>query len=113
MIIKQEKINVQGIKFIATGKEKEIGRAYLYILNNDLHDVPFGFIEDVNVQEKYRGQGVGTELVKKIIIEAKKQKCYKIIMTSRYSRDKVHKLYKKLGFDDWGKEFKMVLRSYN
>lgn len=94
---------------MALDGKKEIGRAYLYVLNNSLRDVPFGFIEDVFVSEDYRGQGIGTKLVNEAIKEAKEQKCYKIIMTSRYSRKNVHKLYKKIGFSDWGKEFKMEL----
>jgi len=110
MKITQEKINSTGIKFIATDGEKVIGRAYLYLLNNDLHDVPFGYIEDVFVEEAYRGQGIGTSLVKAAIEEARAEHCHKIIMTSRYGKDAVHALYQKLGFQDWGKEFRMNLQ---
>jgi GNAT superfamily N-acetyltransferase len=109
MKIKQQEINARGIKFIASDNDKEIGRAYLYLLTNDLHDVPFGFIEDVFVSEEYRGQGIGTKLVEEMIKRAKEEKCHKLIMTSRYGKDKVHSLYTKIGFADWGKEFRMNL----
>ena len=45
----------------------------------------------------------------KIIAEAKKLNCYKIVATSRYERTGVHKLYEKLGFENFGIEFKMYL----
>jgi GNAT superfamily N-acetyltransferase len=54
-----------------------------------------------------RGQGIGTELLNQVIQEAKKQGCYKLIATSRYGRDQVHKMYEKIGFQNFGVEFKM------
>ena len=109
MEIKTQKLNTTGIKMIASDGEKIIGRAYLYLLNNDLHDVPFGFIEDVFVEEAYRGQGIGTSLINEAIKQAKENKCHKVIMTSRYDKDSVHNLYQKIGFQDWGKEFRLNL----
>lgn len=64
-------------------------------------------LEDVFFKKELRGQGWGTFLVKKVIEEAKRQKCYKLIATSRYSRPQVHQWYKKLGFKDYGKEFRI------
>ena len=86
-----------------------LGSAYLYIMFNDLHKEPFGFLENVFVEEEHRGKGIGSELVNTAISEAKKQNCYKIICTSRYESSKVHSLYEKLGFKDYGKEFRMNL----
>lgn len=97
----------KGIKFSLDRDGKEIARGTLFVLNNDLHQEPFGFLEDVMVDEELRGQGIGTELVKKIIEEAKKQNCYKLIATSRHSREKVHELYERLGFKNHGLEFRM------
>jgi len=78
-------------------------------MNNDLHDRPFGLMEDVYVHESVRGQGIGTKLVKEIIKIAKAQGCYKLIATSRHARTKVHELYLTLGFADHGKEFRIDL----
>ena len=106
MDIKSKKISATGIKFYIKEGNKEIARAYLYLLNNDLHDKPFGLMEDVFVDESLRGQGIGTKLVEKIIEEARKR-CYKLICTSRYQKPEVHRLYEKLGFKDHGKEFRI------
>lgn len=106
MKIQKRKINTQGIKFYIKEKNKEIARAYLYVLKNDLHEKPFGFIEDLFVDENYRGQGYGTKIIKALLKKAKRQGCYKLIANSRLDKPKVHELYKRLGFIDWGKEFR-------
>ncbi|HAT03485.1 MAG TPA: GNAT family N-acetyltransferase [Candidatus Magasanikbacteria bacterium] len=95
------------IRFSAQEDGKEVGRAYLYIIYNDLHEEPYGLMEDVFVDEKYRGSGVGTQLVYKVIGESRTQGCRKLVAQSRYSKDSVHALYKKLGFTDHGKNFRM------
>lgn len=94
------------IKFVVEDEGRSVGRAYLYILRNDLHDAPFGFLEDVYVDEICRGQGIGKSLVQAVVAEAVSQKCYKLICTSRYSSS-VHSFYEKLGFRDHGKEFRI------
>jgi GNAT superfamily N-acetyltransferase len=96
-----------GIKFSVKEDGKEVGRAFLYLIYNDLHKEPFGFIEDVFVDENCRGQGIGTDLVKRVLEEAQKQSCYKVICTSRYGKEKVHELYTKLGFKNHGIEFRI------
>ncbi|OIO50341.1 MAG: GNAT family N-acetyltransferase [Parcubacteria group bacterium CG1_02_44_65] len=107
MDIKQETTNARGIKFFIEDGGQEIARAYLYIFKNDLHKEPFGFMEDVFVAEEYRSQGLGTKLVKKVIETAKQNNCYKLVATSRHERSKVHDLYERLGFKDWGKEYRI------
>ena len=50
MEIKSRKIDSYGIRLSVVEDEKEIARAYLYIMRNDLHDEPFGLMEDVFVE---------------------------------------------------------------
>lgn len=110
MQVKQKELGYKGVKlFIKDEHDKEVARAYLYVLKNDLRDKPFGFMEDVFVSETQRGQGLGTTIVKALIEEAKKRGCYKIVATSRHSKPKVHALYNKIGFENFGVEFKMYL----
>lgn len=108
-INKETKKDCYAIKLTATEDEKEIGRAWLYVLQNDLHAEPFGLIEDVFVEEKYRGSGVGTKLVQEAVEEAKKIGCYKLIATSRNSREEIHIWYEKFGFKNHGVEFRIDL----
>lgn len=95
------------IKFIAEADDKNVGRAFLYLIYNDLHDEPYGLLEDVFVEGEYRSQGTGRELVKAVMQEAKALGCYKLIGTSRHSRENVHRFYKSLGFQDHGVEFRI------
>jgi len=96
-------------KFIAEENGKTVGRAFLYLIYNDLHKEPYGLLEDVFVDEVYRGKGVGTLLIKAIIEEAKARRCVKIRFTSRRIREDAHKWYEKLGFEKYGYAFKMDL----
>jgi len=103
-------IKTEGIKFsLENENQKEIARATLYILSNDLHKEPFGLLEDLFVSEEERGKGIATDLIKQVILKAKENSCYKLIATSRYEREHVHNIYKKLGFKDYGKEFRINL----
>ena len=105
--VKSKKVEASGIKFFIEQDGKEVARAFLYIMNNDLKKQPFGFLEDLYVDESLRGQGIGTELLNNVISEAKKLGCYKLVGTSRYERESVHKMYEKIGFKKFGFEFKM------
>lgn len=100
-------VSAKGIRVSVADDGVEVGRAYLYLMHNDLHKQPFGLMEDVYIDELYRGQGAGSRLVEKIVELAKEANCYKLIATSRTSRPKVHDLYEKLGFTQHGVEFRI------
>jgi GNAT superfamily N-acetyltransferase len=97
----------QGVRFSITDNGKEVARAYLYIMTNDLHEAPFGLLEDVYVEATQRGNGFGTALVREVVAAANEAGCYKLIATSRTSRPKVHELYERLGFERHGVEFRL------
>ncbi len=97
----------EGIKFSKTVNGEKVGRATLYVLTNDYTATTFGLLSDLFVDEDFRRRGIASDLVKMVIDEAKSRNCQKLILTSRYSRPDVHKLYLSLGFSDYGKEFRM------
>jgi GNAT superfamily N-acetyltransferase len=107
-IVREERA-ARGIRFSIAGENGEVARAYLYLMTNDLHDTPFGLLEDVFVAESERGSGLGTALVNEVIAAARAAGCYKLVATSRASRPKVHELYERLGFANYGLEFRMNL----
>lgn len=96
-----------GKKLTQTKEGKEIARIFIYFIRNDLHEKPYALLEDLYVQEEFRSQGYGASMVQAALKEAKKSGCYKVIATSRYAREYVHQLYLKLGFQDYGKEFRL------
>ncbi len=107
MDVDRRNLAAQGIRFSVSDEGTEVARAYLYLMHNDLHQEPFGLMEDVFVDESQRGAGLGTRLVNEIVAAAKEHGCYKLIAMSRDSRLKVHDLYRRLGFSDHGREFRI------
>jgi len=100
-------ISSSGLKITLEENGQQVGRGFLYFLTNDLHPEPFGLMEDVFVEEAFRGKGYGEKITKAIIDEAQRQGCYKLICTSRFSNERAHKLYEKLSFKNHGNEFRM------
>jgi GNAT superfamily N-acetyltransferase len=109
MDIQKHNLNLSGTKLTIVENAKEIARISIVYIKNDLHDEPYALIEDLYVDEDYRGKGYARQLFEAAIEEAKKSGSYKIIATSRYSREKVHDFYLRLGFKDYGKEFRLDL----
>ena len=94
-------------KITLQNNNQVIGRIFLYLIKNNLHKRPCAFIEDLYVEKEFRGQGLGSKLLNKALELAREESCYKVICTSRYSREKVHKFFQKFGFKDYGKEFRL------
>ena len=107
-ILCKELNNVKALKYFVEKNGKEIARAYVYIIKNDLHDDPYGLLEDIFVDEEVRGGGLGTQLLEQVIQGAKEAGCYKLISTSRNSRKNIHTWYKKMGFEEYGLEFRVT-----
>ena len=107
----QEYKETKRIKLSYESDGKTIGHTYVYIIYNDLHSKPYGFLEDVQVNPNKTKSGIGTRLIKKAIETAQKENCYKLIGTSRLSRVRIHEWYKKLGFEEYGKEFRINLQT--
>lgn len=107
----QEILEISGsstfIKFETKVGGRVVGRAYLYLIKNDLYSKPYGLLEDVFVEEEFRGQGIGKKLVEMVIEKARELGCYKLIATSRFERENVHRLYQNLGFKKHGFEFRI------
>lgn len=99
------------IKITAEENGTEIGRVFVYMLFNDLHDQPFGLIEDLYVDEAHRGKGTGAKLLTEAIAVAKENRCYKLLCTSRHQRMHLHEWYQRYGFKHYGIEFRMDLEN--
>jgi len=84
--------------FIAETDDKEIAG----MLSAVVYIIPTGtklWIEDVVVDEAYRGKGIGKDLMKTAIEYARSSGARSVDLTSRPDRVAANKLYRKLGFD--------------
>ena len=79
------------------------GVASLYVIEKLTRKL--GLIEDVAVNEKFRGKGIGKRLVRKLIEIAAAKNCDKTVLNS--SEDNLE-FYNKLGFDK--NEIQMIIR---
>jgi GNAT superfamily N-acetyltransferase len=108
MHIRERRAHAEGFRFAIEQDGREVARAYLFLAENDLHPwLQFGLLEDVFVDDSVRGRGLGASIVRHVIEEARRRGCYKLIATSRHERARVHDLYRRLGFAEWGREFRL------
>jgi len=92
--------------FVARISEKIVGTASILIVPSLQHGQPWGYVDNVVVAEDYRRKGIGTKLGESLTNFAKKKKCYKIVLTSRFTRPEVHQFWEKLGFEKHGLSFR-------
>lgn len=95
-IVKEKNSNV----FVARNISNEIvGMGVLVIYSTITGDK--AWIEDVVLEQKNRGKGIGKEIMKRLIKEAKKRGIREVNLTSNPKRVEAFYLYKKLGFKEY------------
>ena len=95
-ILKKILENENHIIHVAELNEKIVGSTTLLIEQKFIHEGGFvGHIEDVVVNKKFEGQGIGMKLVLSLLDVAKEKKCYKTILNCE---DKLIPFYEKIGF---------------
>ena len=92
------------ITIVMSEKNIVIGVATLHIIKKLTRIL--GLIEDVAVNEDYRGLGIGKKLVKELIKIGNEKNCDKIVLSSS---EKNSKFYEKIGFQK--NELQMVIRN--
>jgi GNAT superfamily N-acetyltransferase len=73
VLIRRSRVNASGFRLSFIKRNKEIGRAYLYIMHNGIHREPFGLLEDLYVDASARKQGIGAKITNEVIRMAKEE----------------------------------------
>lgn len=68
-------------------------------------------VESVRVDEKYRGQGIGKELMLWAIERAKREDCFAVQLKTNAERRDAHRFYENLGFKGSHLGMKLYLKS--
>lgn len=76
-----------------------IGFCSFAIVNNFWQEGYIAYIYAMIVDKSFRGQGIGTELIKCAVDKAKQIGCKKIELDSGFPRENAHNFYKKNGFE--------------
>ena len=83
---------------VAEDYEDLAGTLVLAILPNLAHGgAPYAVVENVVVDEEYRGEGVGTALMREAISRARQAGAYKLALCSNLEREEAHTFYRSLG----------------
>ncbi|MFH1383266.1 MAG: GNAT family N-acetyltransferase [Chloroflexota bacterium] len=76
-----------------------VGTLELLIAPNLAHGgLPWAVVENVVVDHRYQGQGLGKKLMDYAVEQASKAGCYKISLSSNIKRHEAHEFYRSLGF---------------
>jgi ribosomal protein S18 acetylase RimI-like enzyme len=67
-------------------------------------------VESVRVDEKYRGRGIGKELMLFAISRAKEENCVSMQLTTNTDRKDAHRFYENLGFKKSHLGMKLLLK---
>ena len=98
--------------YIAEQHGEAVGTFSLAIMDNLAHlGAKSGLIEDVVVDERHRGQGIGKAMMHYAMDLCRKNSCYKACLSSNLKRESAHHFYESLGFQKHGFSFQMKLDS--
>lgn len=76
-----------------------IGFCSYAIVNNFWQAGYIGYVYSMIVDGAFRGKGIGTDLLKRILESARERNCKKVELDSGFPREQAHKFYEKLGFE--------------
>jgi GNAT superfamily N-acetyltransferase len=96
--------------YVARINDKIVGAFELLIMDNFAHNgAKSGIVEDLIVDKSMRSRGIGSTMMKYAIDLCRKNKCYKLVLSSNIKREKAHEFYEKLGFIKHGYSFTIEL----
>jgi GNAT superfamily N-acetyltransferase len=78
-----------------------VGTLFLQIVPNLSHNAhPWGILENMVVDVRYRRQGIGRLLIDHALLRCREAGCYKLQLLSHKSRTPAHEFYRSMGFDE-------------
>ncbi len=96
--------------FLAEREGETVGTFALLVMDNLGHcGAPSAVIEDVVVDQRFRGQGIGHGMMDFASRLCRDKGCYKMTLSSNQHRDSAHRFYESLGFRRHGFSFYVEL----
>ncbi len=92
--------------YVATADGEIIGTFTLLVMDHLAHGgAPSGIVEDVVVDPKVQGKGIGRQMMEFAMDRCKEKSCYKLTLSSNLKREAAHHFYQSLGFKKHGYSF--------
>jgi GNAT superfamily N-acetyltransferase len=98
-----------GALFCAEADGKIIGFCAVNVADNFWQEGYIAYLSTMVVDKKYRGQGIGRMLVKKVSEFARSKECGNVELDSAFERKDAHCFYEKLGFKKRAYAFQLEL----
>ncbi|HEU4381586.1 MAG TPA: GNAT family N-acetyltransferase, partial [Hyphomicrobiaceae bacterium] len=87
-----------------------VGSYALLVMHNLGHlGAPSAVVEDVVVEPALQGKGVGKQMLRHALAQARERGCYKLALSANMKRDRAHAFYEALGFRRHGYSFLVEL----
>jgi ribosomal protein S18 acetylase RimI-like enzyme len=97
--------------YLCAEKEDDvIGFVSLTVKNNLWQAADLGHIDELVVDEKHRGSGLGTQILTEIVAQAKQRGCVRVELESAFHRKKAHAFYERQGFENRGYLFSKPIK---
>jgi GNAT superfamily N-acetyltransferase len=65
---------------------------------------PYALVENVVTDQRYRRQGIGSAVLRRLVTRCLEGDCYKVMLMSGVGRAEIHAFYEALGFDKTSKQ---------
>ena len=92
--------------WVAERDRTVVGTYALMLMDNIAHSGrPLAVVEQVGVDRRMQGQGLGKLMMHHAMAEAERAGCYKLMLSSHVDRADAHAFYDKLGFERHGYGF--------
>lgn len=93
----------------ATDGEHIVGFGSLTLKNNLWQEGYVGHVDELVVDNKYRGRGVGAQLLKHLVVLAQQMHCRRVELDSAFHRREAHEFYERHGFESRALLFSKVI----
>jgi GNAT superfamily N-acetyltransferase len=109
----EEILDEGSVIIVARNSQRQIIGMTTLICYSKLAKGLVGIVEDVVVLDSYRGRGIGTALMERVLTIAKHKRLGSIYLTSSDPRVAAHKMYEKAGFKKIDTNFFGIIFTYS
>jgi GNAT superfamily N-acetyltransferase len=97
--------------YLAVVNGQVVGTFSLLIMDSVAYGNPSAILDDMVVDENWRGKGIGKMMIAEVQQICREKGCRKLMLSSNINRQEAHHFYKALGFQVHGYSFYVDLEA--